>query len=719
MPLYRSLRTSLAAVAVAVLSVMVAPVVAAPAAAEDSASLPPTMLILDGSSSMLEKDVDGRTRIDVAKDAANRLLEKIGDETSVGLLTYGTTVGSEPEDKVEGCRDITLLSEPVTGKIDELKDKVDSVTPKGFTPIGKALQQAADALPDDGDRTIVLVSDGADTCAPPPVCEVAEELARDGVDLVINTVGLLVDSTAREELECISAATGGSYADAKDAEQLIESVEDAATGDTVGGGSGSGGSSGGGSGNSGSGSSGSGSSLTVDLPGGSSSSDAPEVPSGAVTLHTTVTENGSRPSGGSSAFTGYSNMIWEQAWWIPVSDGERITVGVNTLTASTNRKVMEELRATVLLDGEQSDHQGDSQACVGFGHTEYTHTYGDPDPTGIGVAGVVTKALTGECAADRLLLVVYLPDMSGSSTVEDVPLDITLTRFGEVDLSDQPPAATEDIGGPGENTMTMADSPVDVAAGAWFDDAGQLPEGEASAVESTISPGETQMFRVHAGYGQTVLANLMLADEAERAASSNLDLAKLDLRAFNPARLQVADIVSGDTGGRGLDYPAPININNMYNGDSSYGFRNSVAGPDGKFSTVWLGGQQYFRITYWDTSGSGQPLTYRLSVDVQGTETEGPQFSSIVGAGEFGPEGADGTTNQAAGNSGVDGLAIATVVFAALALIFAAAAFVVGRLGGTAASAGATAGTTAGTAASNPFTTGGSADGGLGGGWGR
>ena len=46
----------------------------------------------------------------------------------------------------------------------------------GYTPIGNALRAAADALPAEGPRSIVLVSDGEDTCAPPTPCDVAAEL---------------------------------------------------------------------------------------------------------------------------------------------------------------------------------------------------------------------------------------------------------------------------------------------------------------------------------------------------------------------------------------------------------------------------------------------------------------------------------------------------------------------------------------------------------------
>ena len=57
------------------------------------------------------------------------------------------------------------------------------------------------------------------------MCEVAEELHDQGIDLIINTVGFLVDDEARSELECIADAGGGQYLDADDAESLAESMK--------------------------------------------------------------------------------------------------------------------------------------------------------------------------------------------------------------------------------------------------------------------------------------------------------------------------------------------------------------------------------------------------------------------------------------------------------------------------------------------------------------
>ena len=196
-------------------------------------------LVLDASWSMSEEDVDGGTRMDAAKQASHDLVNSLPEQANLGLLAYGMRESNAPDNREKGCQDIETLV-PV-GALDKdlLKSKIDEMTPKGYTPVGNSLKAAADELGDSGERTIILVSDGIDTCAPPPVCEVAKELAGDGFDLTIHTVGFKTDEEARKELECVAEAGGGEFMEADDAGSLAESLKflaqrDAETYQTVG-----------------------------------------------------------------------------------------------------------------------------------------------------------------------------------------------------------------------------------------------------------------------------------------------------------------------------------------------------------------------------------------------------------------------------------------------------------------------------------------------------
>ena len=212
--------TQTLAAVVSIAGVLFAVLTVPQAAAEDS---PSTSVIIDASGSMLAPDAGGQTRMDAAKQATEGLLNDLPKEQRLSLLTYGTQTGSGDEEKAAGCQDVTTLV-PMGGNRAEMVSKVKGLNPRGYTPIGKSLQQAEKELPGQGARQIVLVSDGIDTCAPPPVCEVAKQIRERGVDIVINVIGLNVDDQARSELQCVAKAGGGSYADAKDAASLKEQL---------------------------------------------------------------------------------------------------------------------------------------------------------------------------------------------------------------------------------------------------------------------------------------------------------------------------------------------------------------------------------------------------------------------------------------------------------------------------------------------------------------
>ncbi|GAA1980371.1 vWA domain-containing protein [Catenulispora subtropica] len=196
-------------------ALVTAAVPAAPARAADG-QLAPVMMVLDASGSMKDPLPSGGKKIDVARTAVHDLVGRLPAGTQLGLETYGTH--DLPKDA--GCRDVTVLRPPSAVDAGAVDAAVDSIAPAGWTPIGLALQTAAKQLPSTGPRSIVIVTDGADTCAPPDPCQVARDLEAQGADLRAYTIGLDVDDATRSQLTCIAQATGGTYTDAPDAGSL-------------------------------------------------------------------------------------------------------------------------------------------------------------------------------------------------------------------------------------------------------------------------------------------------------------------------------------------------------------------------------------------------------------------------------------------------------------------------------------------------------------------
>ena len=196
----------------------------AEASASEGSADAKAALILDASFSMLEEDADG-PRIDAAKKATHELIDSLPATAQMGLFAYGAQESNAPDNREKGCKDIQRLVPIGEVDKDEFGSAIDGLTPKGYTPMGNALREAAEELGDEGERSIILVSDGIDTCAPPEVCDVAKELAGQGVDLTIHTVGFKADEEARAELECIAEAGGGQFLEAADASSLAESLK--------------------------------------------------------------------------------------------------------------------------------------------------------------------------------------------------------------------------------------------------------------------------------------------------------------------------------------------------------------------------------------------------------------------------------------------------------------------------------------------------------------
>ncbi|MFI0720919.1 VWA domain-containing protein [Streptomyces sp. NPDC021224] len=210
------------------LATLVCGLLPAGAAADDgepaAQPAPKVELVLDVSGSMRAKDIDGQSRMSAAKQAFDDVLDSTPPEVQLGIRVLGADYPGN--DRKTGCKDTRQLY-PV-GPLDrtEAKTAVATLAPTGWTPIGPALLAAADDLKagGDGTRRMVLITDGEDTCNADP-CDVARDIASQGIHLVIDTLGLIPDSKTRNQLSCIAEATGGTYTTVQHKNQLTSKVK--------------------------------------------------------------------------------------------------------------------------------------------------------------------------------------------------------------------------------------------------------------------------------------------------------------------------------------------------------------------------------------------------------------------------------------------------------------------------------------------------------------
>lgn len=165
---------------------------------------------------------DGGTRMDAAKKASSSLVNALPAGTDLTVLTYGTSTGSADADKPKGCVDVTTLSPTTALGADRagVTAAISGVKPSGYTPIGAALTKAVGVVGNKA-GTVILVSDGIDTCAPPDPCKTAANLRHAYPKVSISTVGFKTDADATKQLSCIASAGDGLFVTAANPAQLL------------------------------------------------------------------------------------------------------------------------------------------------------------------------------------------------------------------------------------------------------------------------------------------------------------------------------------------------------------------------------------------------------------------------------------------------------------------------------------------------------------------
>lgn len=173
------------------------------------------ILVLDASNSMWGQ-IDGENKIVIARRAVGELIDNLPEDSHVGLVAYGHRREGDCDD-IETLRDVQPLAK------DELKETINAVNPKGKTPITASLEAAFAMMNDEVTTSVILISDGLETCAKDP-CHAVRAAKESGVPFVLHVVGFDVADEDTTQLECAAQAGGGVFLGVEDAEQLSEAL---------------------------------------------------------------------------------------------------------------------------------------------------------------------------------------------------------------------------------------------------------------------------------------------------------------------------------------------------------------------------------------------------------------------------------------------------------------------------------------------------------------
>lgn len=172
---------------------------------------PKVLFVLDGSGSMWGQ-IEGRHKIEIARTVMGDLAANLPEQAQAGLMSYG-------HNRKDDCNDIELIA-PIGSDPQALTTALNSINPMGRTPLTDAIHQAALTLRDhEGNASVVVVSDGEETCGGDP-CQAARAARESGVNLRIHVIGFDVAPQETEQLTCIAEAGGGRYFQADDAQEL-------------------------------------------------------------------------------------------------------------------------------------------------------------------------------------------------------------------------------------------------------------------------------------------------------------------------------------------------------------------------------------------------------------------------------------------------------------------------------------------------------------------
>ena len=164
-----------------------------------------------------------RFREKVKSPLPSRCFTSLPEDMNVGLRLYGHRYSLRDS---RACEDTELVVPMGSIKKQKMIDIINSIKPKGKTPLVYSVLQAAEDFKTIDNGTIVLISDGIESCGG-DIHSIASRVKEMGVDISLHIIGFgIKEAEHRRELESITQSTRGKYLDAKNSNELFSSLEE-------------------------------------------------------------------------------------------------------------------------------------------------------------------------------------------------------------------------------------------------------------------------------------------------------------------------------------------------------------------------------------------------------------------------------------------------------------------------------------------------------------
>ncbi|MEO1260201.1 MAG: VWA domain-containing protein [Bacteroidota bacterium] len=180
----------------------------------------PIIFIVDASGSMWGQ-IDGATKMQIAKDVLQELVGNMPEEQSLGLVAYGHRQKGD-------CRDVEYLVAADSEDKNLFNNKMAALKPLGKTPLAYSAKLVIDDLRQNGGKaTVILVTDGVETCDG-DLCQLVKDAKAEGIEFKMHVVGFDLKPEEKANLQCAAEAGGGDYLDAANAEELSDVLNNTA-----------------------------------------------------------------------------------------------------------------------------------------------------------------------------------------------------------------------------------------------------------------------------------------------------------------------------------------------------------------------------------------------------------------------------------------------------------------------------------------------------------
>jgi Ca-activated chloride channel family protein len=178
-------------------------------------------IVFDASNSMWGQ-MQGRAKISVAKEILQDALGWLPRDLTLALRVYG----HQHDREVRSCTDSQLLVPFGSGNRGRIREAIASFRPRGQTPLAYSVEQVAgDFAGRRGERAVVLVTDGIESCGGDPAG--AARALREGQGIPVHVIGFGLGGETDQgpsSLRAIADASGGRFVTARSAEELRDAL---------------------------------------------------------------------------------------------------------------------------------------------------------------------------------------------------------------------------------------------------------------------------------------------------------------------------------------------------------------------------------------------------------------------------------------------------------------------------------------------------------------